>query len=139
MPGALFVKGMGMPEEQQNLFSGEELAAQTSDPAARIEALRREIEHNSYLYYALDAPAISDGAFDSLMHELRALEAKHPELIDPSSPTQRVGGYVGEQFAPIQHERRMYSLDDAMDAGELDEWLGRVEDFFGEIPRLCAS
>lgn len=139
MPGALFVKGTGMSEEQQNLFSGEELAAQASDPAARIEALRREIEHNSYLYYALDAPAISDGAFDSLMHELRALEAKHPELIDPSSPTQRVGGYVGEQFAPIQHERRMYSLDDAMDAGELDEWLGRVEDFFGEIPPLVCE
>ena len=139
MPGALFVKGTGMPEEQQNLFSGEELAAQTSDPAARIEALRHEIEHNSYLYYALDAPAISDGAFDSLMHELRALEAEHPELIDPSSPTQRVGGYVGEQFAPIQHERRMYSLDDAMDAGELDEWLGRVEDFFGEIPPLVCE
>ena len=139
MPGALFVKGTGMPEEQQNLFSGEELAAQTSDPAARIEALRREIEHNSYLYYALDAPAISDGAFDSLMHELRALEAQHPELIDPSSPTQRVGGYVGDQFAPIQHERRMYSLDDAMDAGELDEWLGRVEDFFGEIPPLVCE
>lgn len=139
MPGALFVKGTGMPEEQQNLFSDDELAAQTSDPTARIEALRREIEHNSYLYYALDAPAISDGAFDSLMHELRALEAKHPELIDPSSPTQRVGGYVGEQFAPIQHERRMYSLDDAMDAGELDEWLGRVEDFFGEIPPLVCE
>lgn len=139
MPGALFVKGTDMPEEQQNLFSGEELAAQTSDPAVRIEALRREIEHNSYLYYALDAPAISDGAFDSLMHELRALEAKHPELIDPSSPTQRVGGYVGEQFAPIQHERRMYSLDDAMDAGELDEWLGRVEDFFGETPPLVCE
>lgn len=139
MPGALFVKGTGMPEEQQNLFSGEELAAQTNDPAARIEALRREIEHNSYLYYALDAPAISDGAFDSLMHELRALEAEHPELIDPSSPTQRVGGYVGEQFAPIRHERRMYSLDDAMDAGELDEWLGRVEDFFGEIPPLVCE
>ena len=139
MPGALFVKGTDMPEEQQNLFSGEELAAQTSDPAARIEALRHEIEHNSYLYYALDAPAISDGAFDSLMHELRALEAEHPELIDSSSPTQRVGGYVGEQFAPIQHERRMYSLDDAMDAGELDEWLGRVEDFFGEIPPLVCE
>lgn len=139
MPGALFVKGTDMPEEQQNLFSGDELAAQATDPAVRIEALRREIEHNSYLYYALDAPAISDGAFDSLMHELRALEAKHPELIDPSSPTQRVGGYVGEQFAPIQHERRMYSLDDAMDAGELDEWLGRVEDFFGEIPPLVCE
>ena len=50
-----------------------------------------------------------------------------------------MGGYVGEQFAPIQHERRMYSLDDAMDAGELDEWLGRVEDFFGEIPPLVCE
>ena len=128
-----------MAEEQNSLFSGEQLAETSSDPKARIEVLRREIEHNSYLYYALDAPAISDGAFDSLMHELRALEAEHPELVDPSSPTQRVGGYVGDQFAPIQHERRMYSLDDAMDAGELDEWLGRVKDFFGEIPPLVCE
>ncbi len=125
--------------EQQSLLTGEDLAATTSDAAARIEALRREIEHNSYLYYAKDAPAISDAAFDSLMHELRALEAAHPELIDPSSPTQRVGGYVGEQFAPIVHERRMYSLDDAMGAEELDEWLARVEEFFGSIPPLVCE
>ena len=125
--------------EQQSLLSGEALAEATGDPAARIEALRREIEHNSYLYYAKDAPAISDAAFDSLMYELRALEAAHPELIDPSSPTQRVGGYVGEQFAPIQHERRMYSLDDAMGAEELDEWLARVKEFFGTIPELVCE
>ena len=125
--------------EQQSLLSGEALAEATGDPAARIEALRREIEHNSYLYYAKDAPAISDAAFDSLMHELRALEAAHPELIDPSSPTQRVGGYVGEQFAPIQHERRMYSLDDAMGVEELDEWLARVKEFFGTIPELVCE
>ena len=125
--------------EQQSLLSGEALAEATGDPAARIEALRREIEHNSYLYYVKDAPAISDAAFDSLMHELRALEAAHPELIDPSSPTQRVGGYVGDQFAPIQHERRMYSLDDAMGAEELDEWLDRVREFFGNIPELVCE
>ena len=125
--------------EQQPLLSGEALAEAAGDAAARIEALRREIEHNSYLYYAKDAPAISDAAFDSLMHELRALEAAHPELIDPSSPTQRVGGYVGEQFAPIQHERRMYSLDDAMGAEELDEWLARVKEFFGTIPELVCE
>ena len=125
--------------EQQSLLSGEALAEATGDPAARIEALRREIEHNSYLYYAKDAPANSDAAFDSLMHELRALEAAHPELIDPSSPTQRVGGYVGEQFAPIQHERRMYSLDDAMGAEELDEWRARVKEFFGTIPELVCE
>ena len=125
--------------EQQSLLGEEDLAAAATDPAARIDALRREIEHNSYLYYAKDAPAISDAAFDSLMRELRALEAAHPELVDPSSPTQRVGGYVGEQFAAIKHERRMYSLDDAMGLDELDEWLERVRQFFGSIPPLVCE
>ena len=117
--------------EQPSLLNARVLAEATSDPGARIEELRREIEHNSYLYYAKDAPAISDAAFDSLVHELRALEAAHPEFYDPNSPTQRVGGYVGDQFSPIRHERRMYSLDDAMDEDELDAWLDRVEEFFG--------
>lgn len=117
--------------EQASLLDAQALAEATADPGTRIEELRREIEHNSYLYYAKDAPAISDAAFDSLVHELRALEAAHPEFYDPNSPTQRVGGYVGEQFAPIRHERRMYSLDDAMDAAELDVWLDRVEEAFG--------
>ena len=117
--------------EQGSLLDAQALAEATSDPATRIEELRREIEHNSYLYYAKDAPVISDAAFDSLMHELRALEAQHPELYDPNSPTQRVGGYVGEQFSAVRHENRMYSLDDAMDAEELDAWLDRVEEAFG--------
>ena len=73
----------------------------------RIEALRAEINHHTYLYYVQDAPEISDGAFDSLVHELRELEAAHPEFYDPNSPTQRVGGAVGDQFAPVRHERRM--------------------------------
>lgn len=120
-----------MTNEQASLLDAQTLAEAVGDPGARIEELRREIEHNSYLYYAKDAPVISDAAFDSLMHELRALEAAHPEFHDPNSPTQRVGGYVGEQFAPIRHERRMYSLDDAMDASELDAWLDRVEESFG--------
>ena len=67
-----------MADEQQNLLDERALAEATSDPAARIEALRREIEHHTYLYYAQDAPEISDGAFDSLMRELRELEAAHP-------------------------------------------------------------
>ena len=124
--------------EQPSLLDEHELAQVTSDPAARIEQLRREIEHHTYLYYAKDAPEISDGAFDSLMRELRELEAAHPELIDPSSPTQRVGGYVGEQFSPVRHERRMYSLDNAMDLGELDAWLDRVVEAFGHmVPVVC--
>lgn len=119
--------------EQGNLFEGQ-------DPAARAEALRREIEHHSYQYYALDAPTISDAAFDSLMRELREIEAAHPELVTASSPTQRVGGYVGEQFAAVVHERRMYSLDNAMDLDELDEWMERTaEACGGALPPLCCE
>ena len=119
--------------EQGNLYEGQ-------DPAARAEALRREIEHHSYQYYALDAPTISDAAFDSLMRELREIEAAHPELVTASSPTQRVGGYVGEQFAPVVHERRMYSLDNAMDLDELDEWMERTaEACGGALPPLCCE
>lgn len=119
--------------EQGNLFEGQ-------DPAARAEALRREIEHHSYQYYALDAPTVSDAAFDSLMRELREIEAAHPELVTASSPTQRVGGYVGEQFAPVVHERRMYSLDNAMDLDELDEWMERTaEACGGALPPLCCE
>ncbi len=129
-----------MDAEQNPLFDGADLAKATSDPAARAEALRREIEHHSYQYYALDAPTISDAAFDSLMRELREIEAAHPELVTASSPTQRVGGYVGEQFAPVVHERRMYSLDNAMDLDELDEWVERTaEACGGSLPPLCCE
>lgn len=129
-----------MAEDQEALFSGADRAQTVSDPAARAAALRREIEHHSYQYYALDAPTISDAAFDSLMGELREIEAAHPELVTSASPTQRVGGYVGEQFAPVVHERRMYSLDNAMDLGELDAWLGRVEEACGGVlPPLCCE
>ena len=74
------------------------------------------------------------------MRELREIEAAHPELVTASSPTQRVGGYVGEQFAPVVHERRMYSLDNAMDLDELDEWMERTaEACGGSLPPLCCE
>lgn len=120
------------------LFESDDPEQAAADAKDRIDALRREIEHHTYLYYAKDAPEISDAAFDSLMRELRELEAAHPDFIDPSSPTQRVGGYVGEQFAPVTHERRMYSLDNAMDLDELDAWLERVVEAFGRmVPVVC--
>ena len=120
------------------LFESDDPVQAAADTKARIDALRREIEHHTYLYYAKDAPEISDAAFDSLMRELREREAAHPEYIDPSSPTQRIGGYVGEQFAPVVHERRMYSLDNAMDLAELDAWLERVIEAFGHmVPVVC--
>ena len=119
--------------EQESMFDAQASAALTSDPAARVAALRREIEHHSYLYYAQDAPEISDAAFDSLMAELRELEAAHPELVDPASPTQRVGGYVGEQFSAVRHAQRMYSLDNAMDLEELDAWTQRTVEAAGHL------
>lgn len=125
--------------EQQSMFDAHTAAETASDPAARVEKLRREIEHHSYLYYAQDAPEISDAAFDSLMAELRELEAAHPELVDPASPTQRVGGYVGEQFSPVRHAQRMYSLDNAMDLDELDAWTQRVVEAVGRAPEFVCE
>lgn len=109
------------------------------DAQKRIDDLRKEIEHHTYMYYALDAPEISDAAFDSLMRELRELESKDPQLIVPSSPTQRVGGYVGEQFSPVQHSERMYSLDNAMDFDELERWMQQVESALGYLPAMCCE
>lgn len=112
-----------------------EAAAETSDAraqaAARAAELRHLLDYHAYRYYALDAPEISDVAFDKLLIELQQIEAAHPELVTPDSYTQRVGGYVSEQFAPVTHMARMYSMDDAMNLGELDEWLARTEDALG--------
>ncbi|HEX4320885.1 MAG TPA: NAD-dependent DNA ligase LigA, partial [Acidobacteriaceae bacterium] len=71
------------------------------DPAVRIAALRELLRHHEYLYYVLDAPTISDAEYDTLMNELKALEAEHPELITPDSPTQRVGGRPAEGFQKV--------------------------------------
>lgn len=92
----------------------------------RAEALRREIEHHAYRYYALDAPEISDAAYDDLVRELERIETAYPDLVTPESPTQRVGAPPSETFAPVRHMRRMYSLDNAMSLEELDAWFERL-------------
>lgn len=107
--------------------------------AERVLRLRREIEYHTHRYYVLDDPEISDAAFDSLMRELRDLENEYPALQDPSSPTQRVGGAVGNQFSPVVHEQRMYSLDNAMDLDELDAWMDRTEEALGALPPLVCE
>ena len=119
-----------MPTDHQDL-AGETLAE-------RVIRLRKEIEYHTHRYYVLDDPEISDAAFDSLMRELRTLEEEHPSLLDPASPTQRVGGAVGNQFEPVVHEQRMYSLDNAMDFEELDAWMERTETALGSfVPLVC--
>lgn len=99
--------------------------------AARAADLRHLLDYHAYRYYALDAPEITDAAFDKLLVELQQIEAAHPELVTPDSYTQRVGGYVSEQFTSVTHMARMYSMDDAMNLEELDEWLARTEDALG--------
>ncbi len=99
--------------------------------AERAAELRHLLDYHAYRYYALDAPEITDAAFDKLLVELQQIEAAHSDLVTPDSYTQRVGGYVSEQFTPVTHMARMYSMDDAMNLEELDEWLARTEEALG--------
>lgn len=100
-------------------------------PAERAAELNRILAHAAYAYYALDDPEMSDAQFDRYLVELQGIEDRHPELVTPESYTQRVGGYVSEQFAEVRHAERMYSIDDAMDLEELDEWLARTDEALG--------
>jgi DNA ligase (NAD+) len=105
-----------------------------SDPAARAEQLRADLRHHEHLYHVLDAPEISDAAYDALMNELKRIEAAHPDLITPDSPTQRVGGKPAEGFQKVRHSRPMLSLDNAYSAEELAAWAVRVRDLAGPLP-----
>ncbi len=98
----------------------------TMDPAARAEELRREIERHNYLYYVLDAPEISDAEFDALVEALKAIEAEHPELVTPDSPTQRVGGVPAPGFERVTHSAPMLSLDNAFGEDDVRAWGERV-------------
>jgi DNA ligase (NAD+) len=105
----------------------------------KIEALRDEIRRHEHLYYVLDAPEISDAEFDQLMKQLKALEAEHPELITPDSPSQRVGGKPREGFIKVEHSRPMLSLDNAYNDQELRDWERRARELAGtdEIEYIC--
>ncbi len=100
----------------------------------RIEELRTELRRHEHLYHVMDAPEISDAAYDALMNELKKLEAEHPELITPDSPTQRVGGKPAEGFKKVRHSRPMLSLDNAYSAEELADWDRRVHELAGNLP-----
>lgn len=103
-----------------------------SSPAEKVAALRARIEHHEHLYYVLDQPEISDAEYDALIRELSALEAAHPELLSPESPTQRVGGKPREGFVKVEHSAPMLSLDNALNEGELRDFDRRVRDLLGE-------
>ena len=118
--------------EQTSLF-GDRGPQPTSHetPAQRARELNQILNHAAYAYYALDEPEMTDAQFDTYLRELQALEAAHPGLVTPDSYTQRIGGFISSQFAPVRHARRMYSIDDAMGFGELDEWLQHTDEALG--------
>lgn len=120
--------------EQATLFGGAAPAAPAKSPRVRAAELNRLLSTYAYQYYALDDPQVTDAEFDRLLRELQSIEEAHPELVTPDSYTQRVGGYVSEQFEPVRHAQRMYSIDDAMNLEELDEWLARTDEALGSTP-----
>jgi DNA ligase (NAD+) len=105
-----------------------------AEAARRAEELRAELRRHEHLYYVMDAPEISDQAFDALMNELKRIEAEHPDLLTPDSPTQRVGGKPAEGFKKVRHSRPMLSLDNAYSEEELREWDRRVHGLAGNLP-----
>ena len=108
---------------------------------SRLEEIKKLLNQYSYEYYALDQPSVSDAVYDSLMIELKSIEAAHPEWITPDSPTQRVGNKLLEGFQKVRHERRMVSLNDVFDKSEIEAWIKRTDklipghrhEFFADI------
>lgn len=103
----------------------------TESAQARIEALRHEIEQHNYRYYVLDDPIVADAEYDALMRDLRELEAAHPELVTPDSPTQRVSGAVAAGFGTVRHEVPMLSLGNAFSEEEVRAFDRRVQRLVG--------
>lgn len=93
----------------------------------KIEDLREELHQQNYNYYTLDEPTISDFEFDLKLKELQELEKKHPEFYDSNSPTLRVGGEITKNFPTVQHQFRMYSLDNSYDFNDLEDWEKRLQ------------
>jgi DNA ligase (NAD+) len=109
------------------------------EASKRIDVLRDELRHHEYQYHVLDSPEISDGEYDAIMRELRTLEGRHPALITPDSPSQRVGGKPKEGFAKVEHSRPMLSLDNVNSEEELGDWERRVRSMVGsaDVSFVC--
>lgn len=126
---------------QDNLFDlmSDTPADAPADAVERVNELRATLQRARDQYYLEDAPELPDAVYDSLNRELAELEGRYPQLKTADSPTQTVGGGVAEQFTPAEHQHRMYSLDDAMDLDELDEWLRRTREAVGHSLSYCCE
>ena len=115
------------------------MPSSVKDLEKKIESLREKIRHHEYLYYVLDQPEITDLDFDKLMKHLQDLEAEHPELVTPDSPSQRVGGKPREGFVKVRHSSQMLSLDNTYNEDELRGWERRVHELTGrkDVDYVC--
>ncbi len=105
-----------------------------TDPAARVAELSDLIRDHAYRYYILDDPIVADAEYDALVKELRQLEADHPDLVRPDSPTQRVGAPPSDLFSEVTHRRTLLSLDNAESAEDLEAWEQRMERILDRVP-----
>ena len=110
------------------------------DEKARIEQLRKELHEHNYKYYVLNQPTIGDQEFDMMMHELQELEARHPEMYDPNSPTQRVGSDLQKEFRQVAHKYPMLSLSNTYSEQDVREWYDSVTKGLGGEPfEVCCE
>jgi DNA ligase (NAD+) len=99
----------------------------TEQESQRYTAISQQLDDNSYRYYVLDQPTVSDAEYDTLMRELLGLEERYPDLVTPNSPSQKVGGVFSTRFEPVTHLERLLSLDNVFSAEELAEWEVRAQ------------
>jgi len=110
------------------------------DEKARIEQLRKELHEHNYKYYVLNQPTIGDQEFDMMMHELQDLEARHQEMFDPNSPTQRVGSDLQKEFRQVAHKYPMLSLSNTYSEQDVREWYDSVTKGLGGEPfEVCCE
>ena len=110
------------------------------DEKQRISELRQQLHEHNYKYYVLNAPTISDQDFDFMMHELQDLEAKHPEIDDPNSPTKRVGSDLNSEFRQVAHKYPMLSLANTYNEQDVEEWFEQVaRGLMGEEFEVCCE
>ena len=112
----------------------------TMDEIQRINQLRKELHEHNYRYYVLNQPTIGDQEFDFLMHELQDLEARHPEMADPNSPTQRVGSDLNAEFRQVEHKYPMLSLANTYNEQDVADWYESVKKgLAGEDFEVCCE
>ena len=135
-----------MSEAAESEFAATLAADDSRAPVAQADEqskhrhadLAEQVAEHNHRYHVLDSPVISDAEYDALVRELRQLEDEYPELRTPDSPTQQVGGEtIAAGFAPVRHLERLFSLDNAFSAAELDNWFARAERLGGTGPLLC--